>query len=275
MKSKFLAFLLLLAVTTPALAQMEDFDDVNFNIDDRGVRVENMAHENLAVMDERPWWGVGLKIGPFEPKFTTARDYYDSYFGSRGKEPYFAIEGRFFFFRNNIIQLTAQLQLGYWQTYGKSQRCKAGGEITSCDVAGASKTPGTTATSLNIMPGELGVEVRLNAFKDLWHVPLVPYIRGSVMYTMWWVYASGLAVSPDAERGKGIGGVWGLAGNVGILLNLDWIDRSTAREAMRSIGLKDTYIFFEYTGKLNNNFKKSGAMDFSGHYWTLGLSVDF
>lgn len=273
MKSKLLLLLVLLATATPAMAQ--DMEDADFILEDRGVQLENRANTPTLVLDERPRWGLGFKVGPFEPKFSIARDYYDSYFGNRGKEPYFALEGRFFFFRNTVVQLVAHLQLGYWQTYGKSQLCTLNGENVSCSTAGATATRGSTPTSLNIIPGELGVEVRLNVLKDRCHVPLVPYIRGSVMYTMWWVYAGGLSKNPDEERGKGIGGVWGLSGNVGIALNLDWIDRAAAREAMRSIGLKDTYIFFEYSGKTNKNFKDTGAMDFSGHYWTLGLSVDF
>ncbi len=271
MKNKFFIFPLLILLTSQTLARADE----DFILEERGVKLAGTEKKVDLDIDERPRWGLGLKIGPFEPKFSIAHDYYDAYFGSRGKEPFYALEGRFFFYRNTVIQLILHAQIGYWQTYGKSQRCTLNGEAASCNAAGAVKSSGSSPTSLNLLPGELGVEIKLNLFKDRFHVPLVPYIRGSVMYTMWWVYADGLAKSADSERGKGIGGVFGLIGNVGIALNLDWIDRSTAREAMRSVGLKDTYLYFEYSGKTNKNFKNTGTFDFSGHYWTIGLSVDF
>ncbi len=271
MKNNIFLFLVIAFLLTSSRAMADE----DFMLDDRGVKLADDRGDISLDVDERPRWGFGLKIGPFEPKFSIAHDYYETYFGSRGKEPFYALEGRFFFYRNTVVQLILHAQLGYWQTYGKSQRCTLNGESSACNVSGAKMESGSSATSLNLMPGELGIEVKLNVFKDRFNVPLVPYIRGSVMYTLWWIYADGLAKSADEERGKGIGGVWGLIGNVGIALNLDWIDRSTAREAMLSWGLKDTYLYFEYSGKTNKNFKSSGTFDFSGHYWTIGISADF
>lgn len=223
--------------------------------------------------DAEPRMGGALSFSMFEPSFTNHRDWYDQYF-HHGDMPF--VQGAYWwYFLRGPVSVAAYGSLGFWQEYGKSQRClNAAGAIIECTEAGVvSTTDGNDPNSLNLIPLSLAVEARATWFKTALGVPLVPYVRGSLLYTLWWVWAGG-SLAENAAGEAGIGGVFGIGGTAGLALNLDFIDQVTAREAYRSWGLIDSYLYFEYSWTTQNSFSDT-TLDFSAQYWTVGISVDF
>ena len=224
--------------------------------------------------DVLPRMGGALTFSMFKPGFSNHREWYDLYF-THGDRP--LVQGSYWWYLyRGPVFVSVYGSLGFWQEYGKCKRClDAQGAIIDClktdDVV--SYTSGNDPNSLNLIPLSLAVEVKGAWFKQELGVPLVPYVRGSLLYTLWWVWAGG-SLARKASGDPGIGGVFGLGASAGLMLNVDFIDRITAREAYRTWGLMDSYLYFEYSWTAQQSFSSS-KMDLSGQYWTIGIAVDF
>jgi hypothetical protein len=155
---------------------------------------------------------------------------------------------------------------GFMQFVGRGQFADSG-EVAS------------DTTVFNILPLNLLLSYRFDWLVDHTAIPLVPYVRGGLAYYVWWITNGRGEVSdfvnPDTGQPEsGSGGTFGLVGSVGISFILNTFDDRSARKLHNSVGVRGTYIFFEYQLAEVNGFGGDG-FDFSDHTWNLGFMLEF
>ena len=75
------------------------------------------------------------------------------------------------------------------------------------------------------------------------------------------------------SRGQGV--KFGIAGVLGLALQLDFIDQRLARDFDSSVGVNHTYLFAEGTLQEMNLFGGSKALDLSSAHFMFGLGFEF
>lgn len=128
------------------------------------------------------------------------------------------------------------------------------------------------STGFKMVPMKALLVYRLDAPALRWGFPLVPYVKGGLAYTGWWV-TKGNDVE-FSEGVRGMGGTWGYAGVVGMSVLLDFFDRRLARDFDTGLGVNHTYFFGEYVYEEVNDFGR-GGLDLSSRHWMFGLSFEF
>ena len=132
-------------------------------------------------------------------------------------------------------------------------------------------------TALILMPNDISLTYRFDLPSVKWNIPLVPYIRGALTYTFWWITQGngGIATwNSDGSGGKASGGTYGYEFSLGCMLLLDFFDPDAAVTMDREIGINNSYIFFEWTSNTSDNFGKTSLM-VGGKYWAFGLAFEF
>jgi len=213
-----------------------------------------------------PQYGVfELKFGPYTPNVDDEPAIRDSggspYSDVFGNDSMFltCIEVDWQFLQLEGINLGVGGSLGFMQAYAKS-KTESGGE--SADY-----------TVLNVMPFALLAVIRVDALADLANVPLVPFFKVGLDWYLWWILGGGQESQTAGTMGWQIGG--------GLMIQLDWIDRMTARTFDNEVGVNHSYLFFEYTYPQIEGFGRDGYMylsatDMGGSgTWALGLALEF
>lgn len=134
-------------------------------------------------------------------------------------------------------------------------------------------------TVLHIAPLTLVGFYRFELLRDELSIPVVPYLRGGLAYTVWAVTRGdgGLSTGQKdvhTEPNTGIGGKLGLTATGGLGITLDTIDPTSARRLFQSTGIRSTSIFIEYYFAWVDGFGGDG-FDFSEDSWNAGLYLEF
>ncbi|MEO0459649.1 MAG: MXAN_2562 family outer membrane beta-barrel protein [Myxococcota bacterium] len=258
------------------------------------------------VDERRPYNGIGLKVGPFQPNVSDSgvqREFYGQVFsredpesesrpftsGLTRAEPMYTLDIDYYLVtRYGLLGLTGSV--GYWSINGATRVCPQASDGSTCNPDASEDDPdsvtksvaGNDSTRLTTIPITFGIVYKWDELKRRFrYFPFVPYVKGGITYTYWRNTAGGdgtvrTGVNDSGNSVtlfRGRGGHFGLFGTVGLALNLDWIEPQTARSA-RSTGMVDTYLFVEGTTTQNDGFG-GDRLDFSDMYWQVGLSVDF
>jgi hypothetical protein len=128
-------------------------------------------------------------------------------------------------------------------------------------------------TALWTLPANLSVVYRMDEFMKRYKVPLVPYVKLGPSYTLWWI-SNGDGGIAEVGADKALGGKYGMHVKGGLMLNLDWIDETSAAAFENSAGVNNTYLFFEYNWLWLNNFGQSTGLDLSNKYFSFGLAIE-
>lgn len=250
--------------------------------------------DGLARDYENPRYGVELKFGPFSPDISDNRlnrDYYEIIFQPSETREDSLFEYRplmktfeFDYYLDTQFGLLGILgSAGHWRIQGRARTCPAGVNDV-CNENAAPDDPdsvfgkseaGNSVTTLTIIPLTAGLLYRFDLLKRAtpWF-PLVPYGKAGLSYTFWTSSTGGSrAKSRDGET-SGRGGNMGYFGTLGVGLNLDWIEPSTANRARYQSDIADSYLFIEA-----NLFRADGfddaRLDLSDVFYQAGVSVDF
>lgn len=132
------------------------------------------------------------------------------------------------------------------------------------------------SSTFNLVPMTLTLGFRLDSIMDRTPVPLAPYIRGGLAYSLWWNTrddGSLSRVEAEGEEQLAIGGKLGVVGTVGIALALNAIDRGSAGSLYASTGIRTTYLFFEGQAGWVDGFGDPG-FDLSDITWFAGLMLE-
>ena len=131
--------------------------------------------------------------------------------------------------------LAAGLGLGYGSVSGKGRL-----------VDGSKSKDDTT---LHLMPGELGLMYQFDWAAERWSIPVVPFARFDLAYTIWW-FTNGVGdvssyEAEDGETSEGYGGTWGYRYGAGLKLLLDVFAPEMAHTFDVDFGVNNSYLVAE------------------------------
>lgn len=228
-------------------------------------------------------YGVELRVGPFAPNISddqTVRDFYALLYNQDPDDSIFefrplmkTVEFDYYVLsRFGLLGLIGSV--GHWSIKGNTRVCPSADDGSTCTPETVfDSEPGNDETTLTLVPLSAGVVYRFDKYKrEFPYIPVVPYIKGGVSYTLWWSRTPNGISSRDGLRGEG--GNLGYFGTVGLSLNLDWIEPSTSQKARIGSDIADTFLFFDATLSRADGFREN-ALDFSDTFFQAGLAVDF
>lgn len=134
-------------------------------------------------------------------------------------------------------------------------------------------------TELHLLPLTASLVYRLDVLQERLDVPLVPYGKAGLNYTLWWVLNGRGEVSNswglDGEGHTGSGGTMGWFVSGGVQLHLDFFDAEMATEFDTESGVNNSYLFAEYTMSEVNDFGSAESLELSSDHLSFGLMFEF
>jgi hypothetical protein len=129
-------------------------------------------------------------------------------------------------------------------------------------------------TSLELFPFYAVGVVRADVvWRDL-HVPLVPYGKLGLGYTLW--RASNTLGTSNYNGVSGEGSALGLQYALGVALNLNPFDTYAAKTFDDSLGVNNSYLFAEWTrADLEGLGVQHNVLRVGGTSWTFGAAFEF
>lgn len=209
----------------------------------------------------------------FELRFGFYRPHVDSETGLNS-QPFKEIFG-------NGSELLFELGLDYqiWRGFGVVYAGASLGFVQYLGKALTSTGEKTSDTTVfNLLPLRLGAGYAFDKFWDWWGVPLLPYLEGGLDYYVWWVLDGvGDVASWDDGQGNSRsarGGIWGGHLSVGLKLLLDALDREAAGNLEAQIGVKNSFLFVEYSWSWIDGFG-GDHLNLGDDTIMFGLAMEF
>jgi len=218
-----------------------------------------------------PAWHLGVRLGPFLPGIDDERlptKPYARMFGDGTWMPSLDVHR---LFGTRFGQLGIGGSVGYfsktadaWQPGSDTERASG------------------NDTSLKILPFELTAIYRASQLDDNWGIPVVPYARGGLAYSLWWVRRPAGDLSKSCVEGgmtispcdRGIGGSLGLVGAVGLAVRAERIDPDAAR-SMRDSGLEHAGFYAEAAASWVDGFGSAKKLSLGDTTWSAGIDFEF
>ena len=142
----------------------------------------------------------------------------------------------------------------------------------------ADGTASNDKTKITIIPLTLHAVYRFDVLTERYDFPLVPYVRTSFVYGLWWMTdAVGNVSSYTTKAGKSLralGGTGGLEGAFGLRLLLDSFEPGAARSFDIEMGVNHSYLFVEIQKLWLNDFGSAKSIDLSDTVLAFGLAFD-
>jgi len=134
-------------------------------------------------------------------------------------------------------------------------------------------------TGLRLIPLAVLLVYRMDEAANHWHIPLVPYAKIGLNYTIWTITnGNGDVALFDDNNGhssKGQGGTMGWQAAVGLSLRLDFIDPGAARGFDADSGVNHTYAFFELAHVDGSGLYRKDVLRVGDNTWFAGLMFEF
>ncbi len=219
-------------------------------------------------VDPEPAWHFGLRLGPFTPSIDDDRfaspGPYERMFGSGSWMPAIDLHR---LFATRIGQVGAGVSVGYFS------------KTALAYVPGTDMRAEGNENTLRIIPFEATAIWRATGIDDRWGVPLVPYLRGGLGYSLWWVRRPdgdlAKACPPDFTNcDRAIGGSLGLVGAAGLAIRAEGIDPSAAR-SMRDSGLEHAGFYAEVVMAWVDGFGSAKKLSLGDTTWFAGIDFEF
>lgn len=164
-------------------------------------------------------------------------------------------------FFQKVGSLAGGVSVGYAEKFGRS-------------IDAVTKERVDQSTGLRIVPIKALLVYRFDWVKENFNVPLVPYAKAAFVVMPWWVVNGGSVELSGIQRGEGL--KFGLAGVLGLALEMDFLDQRLARDFDSSVGVNHTYLFAEGTLQEMNLFGATAkGIDLSSKHFMFGLGFEF
>ncbi len=228
-------------------------------------------------------FALEVKFGPYLPEI-------DRTYGGPGLGPYASIYGttdergeatgepkKGFYgaiaFEYQIVNLAGPLGVGFqWSMFRDKAQALLADPPADPEASVRSEADSTRFAT---MPLALQAVYRFELLADRFRVPLVPYAKFGLNYSFWWSKNGSGDISVLENGDKARGGAWGIQGNFGGMLRLDWLERGEARNLDRVTGINHTYIFGEWQFSRVNNFGRKNSINLGDSTWLVGLAIEF
>ncbi len=235
-----------------------------------------LAHAQAAVFHAAPnyrssqHFALEVRAGLYSPRIDaefagTGKGPHEKYFGT-GKRLMMQVEFDYQFFRA-FGSAAVGLSAGTFSETANAFKELPTGKVTD--------ERSSDETKLSLTPLAALFIYRFDVLARRLGVPLVPYGKVGLNYTLWTISDSndGIAKS-DFPAGKGRGGTLGWQVAVGMSIMLDFLDPGSARELDSETGINHTYLFAEY-----GSFSRSGigkkSLNVGDDTWLAGLMFEF
>ncbi|MCC6809590.1 MAG: fibronectin type III domain-containing protein [Deltaproteobacteria bacterium] len=238
-----------------------------------------------------PRFEFGLKLGPYYPSIDSdadAQGYYAAFFGdargwliSRGSKLRVDASADVYVLQKyGLLGFTGTI--GFWQTAGYSRICPDRNAcLTSEGLAAAEKS--SDKVLFTIIPLSIGIVYKLDIFWRRWGIPLIPYVRGGIDAYFWRVdngtkqaRKPGSVYANDGKpNGFAHGVTFGWHVSPGLAFALDIIEPNAARRAYTFMGIKGSYLTFEWMFSGIDDFGSATSWNLSQSTFQGGLAVEF
>jgi hypothetical protein len=242
-------------------------------------RAQAVYHDDMVIENQAPahWRGTprdfaiearfGLYTPAVDSEFSGDGTKPQSYIFGNSKRPMWQLE-----YDWEILQVFGTFAVGGVIGYYKENNgacTKATSTPKVCD-----RTTGDN-TSLRLIPLAVLAIYRFDVLAEFWKIPLVPYGKVGLNYTLWNV-TDGNGYTPTTPGGgKGKGGTAGWQAAVGISLQLDFLDPSAARGFDADSGVNHTYAFFELATIQSSGLGGQNKLHVGDNTWFAGLMFEF
>ena len=223
-------------------------------------------------------WNGSPREFAIEARFGLYLPDVDSEFGGKGNKPQAFIFG-------NKRRPMWQLEFD-WEFLQEFGTLALGGVIgyykenaQACTLASLQQDPNTCGrsgdnTSLRLIPLAALLVYRLDEAATHWKIPLVPYAKIGLNYTIWTVTNGNGDVAWSGGK-KGQGGTMGWQAAVGLSLQLDFLDPGASREFDADSGVNHTYAFFELDHVDGSGLYRKDVLRVGDNTWFTGLMFEF
>ncbi len=258
-------------------------------------RAQEVYHDSSFVEDRvSEAWGGSPREYAIEARFGLYTPNIDSefskttpqadVFGSK-RRPMWQLE-----FDWEFLQEFGTLSLGGVIGYYKenAQACKQTGlqKDGTCPVVkdpsgvqDPSSGPSGDNTGLRLIPLAVLLVYRMDEAANHWHIPLVPYAKIGLNYTIWTITNGNGDVAwftdSKGHANKGQGGTMGWQAAVGLSLQLDFLDPGASREFDADSGVNHTYAFFELDHVDGSGLYRKDVLRVGDDTWFAGLMFEF
>jgi len=211
-----------------------------------------------------------FKLGPYAPnidsEFGGLATPYKDLFGD-GKNVLFGGE-----LDVELFQRFGSLSVGGFLGYYKN------GTQAFVDTSSGTSPSGTasrsaTETPINLVPMALLAVYRFHVLATRWQVPIVPFAKLGINYTVWWVDSGDGTASYEGKDARG--GTFGWQFNAGAALLLDVLEPNAAKTMDVELGINHTYLFFEFSHIAADGFGSSSALRVGDTTWNGGIAFEF
>lgn len=216
-------------------------------------------------------FALEVKFGPYSPniddEFDGSVKPFEEMFGS-GTGLLSRVE-----FDVQIVRLFGSLGLGFSAGYYKVSGvpCAQPDDPTNpSDISNCTTKVNGDETTLTLLPLAALAVYRFDLLADRLSLPLVPYAKFGLNYTLWWMRRGDGRISRNAAGEKGQGGNFGWQANVGLALRLDPFDPGAAQALDSDFGVNHTYLFAELLHVASGGEPKLGDTTVMG-----GLALEF
>lgn len=204
-----------------------------------------------------------VRFGPYRPRvdseFNGAATPFNDSFGS-GESVMGGAEVDYQFLR---IPHLGTLGAGFGFSY-----VQYNADAPFADGSGTSKHP----MGFWIMPMSLLGVLRFDVFARDFGVPLVPYLKGGLVYALWEARDASRTSQTDAGV-KGVADEFGLTVNPGLMLELNFLAPQQAIDMDIASGVNHAYAFFEGTFSSVDSF--GSGMQVGASTWVAGVAIEY
>jgi hypothetical protein len=206
-------------------------------------------------------WAVELRFGPYHPNVDEGVNGapFEQTFGN-GKRVIFGFEVDWQALR---IPHVGSLGPGVGWHY-----TRFGADALLADRPGRSEQQ----TAISIMPMYLVAVARIDVLSRETVIPLSVYGKAGLGYALWW--ASDGDDGAEADGVDGSDASYGLHWALGGMLELNWLEPSSAATMDEATGVNGAHLFFEWYSSTLDGFGSGDQMNVGDSTWAVGLAVE-
>jgi hypothetical protein len=235
--------------------------------DDEAMLFEGTNQERIGTSPRT--MALEFRVGPYSPDVDSGL--------SNGATPL-----RDTFGSSNRVLYQLEIAYDLWQGFGNVGLGAGLGYFRESAKAFVADSNGVSTgersadnTSLRLLPISLLAIYRFDVLALQWHVPIVPYVKVGLNYTLWKVTDGNGDVARLASGDGGSGGTLGWQATAGLALQLDSLDPISMHLLDDETGLNHVYLFWDYSHIDASGLGLGRRLHVGDDTWSAGLLVEF